>query len=114
MVVAECKGYNKKLDDSYIDSWLSDKIPVIRNWILNQDSLKNKRICFEIWSTGGFEESALKKLQDSSVRTKKYGIEYFAYQDMIDLAKSNNISHLQKLLRTYYYKELMSSKLAYL
>lgn len=107
VVVAECKGYNKKLDDSYIDSWLSDKIPVIRNWILNQDSLKNKRICFEIWSTGGFEESALKKLQDSSVHTKRYGIEYFAYQDMIDLAKSNNISHLQKLLRTYYYKELM-------
>ena len=107
VVVAECKGYNKKLDDSYIDCWLSNKIPVIRNWILNQDSLKNKKICFELWSTGGFEESALKKLQDSSAKTKKYDIEYFAYQDMLELAKNNNVMHFQKLLKTYYYKELM-------
>lgn len=107
VVVAECKGYNKKLDESYIDSWLSNKIPVIRNWILNQDSLKNKKICFELWSTGGFEESALKKLQDSSAKTKKYEIEFFAYQDMVELAKRNNVMHFQKLLKTYYYKELM-------
>lgn len=107
VVVAECKGYNKKLDESYIDSWLSNKIPVIRNWILNQNSLKNKKICFELWSTGGFEESALKKLQDSSAKTKKYEIEFFAYQDMVELAKKNNVMHFQKLLKTYYYKELM-------
>lgn len=107
VVVAECKGYNKKLDESYIDSWLSNKIPVIRNWILNQNSLKSKKICFELWSTGGFEESALKKLQDSSAKTKKYEIEFFAYQDMVELAKKNNVMHFQKLLKTYYYKELM-------
>lgn len=107
VVVAECKGYSKKIDDSYIDCWLSNKIPIIRKWISNQDSLKNKRVYFEIWSTGGFEESALKKLQNSSVRTKKYDIKYFAYQDMMELAKNNNVKHFQKLLKTYYYKELM-------
>lgn len=105
VVVAECKGYNTKLSLDVIDKWLSDKIPVIRKWLLSQESLNGREVCFELWCTGGFDDDALKKLENASSKTKRYKIQYYSYQDMTQLAKNNNVKHFQKLLKTYYYSE---------
>ena len=63
VVFAECKGYNSKIDDTYIEQWLSKKVSVIRQWALSCDSLCDKKIVFEIWSTGGYTEEALELLK---------------------------------------------------
>ncbi len=69
VVFAECKGYNSKIDDEFVEKWLSKKIPVIRNWALSCESLCDKQIVFEIWSTGGFTDDATKRLSATHQKT---------------------------------------------
>lgn len=92
VVFAECKGYNSKIDDEYVEKWLSKKIPVIRNWALSCESLCDKQMVFEIWSTGGFTDDATKGLSTTHQKTKKYQIDFYDYPQMLDLAKEKSSS----------------------
>ncbi|MDD3254328.1 MAG: hypothetical protein PHH33_00575 [Parabacteroides sp.] len=106
VVFAECKGYNYPIDDGYIDEWLSTKIPVIRDWALSCESLKSKKIDFEIWCTGGFTEESITKLVAAKEKTKKYFIDFFDLNRMRSVARDKNINHFEKVIKTYYIKEV--------
>ena len=106
VVFAECKGYSYPIDDGYIDEWLSAKIPVIRDWALSCESLNSKKIQFEIWCTGGFTEDSINKLVTAREKTKKYSIDYFDLNRMRSVARDKNISHFEKVIKTYYIKEV--------
>lgn len=97
VVFAECKGYNSKIDDEYVEKWLSKKIPVIRNWALSCESLCDKQMVFEIWSTGGFTDDATKRLSTTHQKTKKYQIDFYDYPQMLDLAKEKKFVTSQRL-----------------
>lgn len=98
----ECKGYNRTLDEAYVTKWLNENIPIIRKWALSQDEYKNKKMAFELWSTGGFEDSAKEKLKISSLKTKKYSIEYFEKKEIIDKARSTNNANLKRIMEKYF------------
>jgi len=106
VVFAECKGYNHPIDDDYVQTWLSEKIPVVRKWTLDQNFLKGKRIEFEIWCTGGFSEESANILFTAKQNTKKYSIEYFDLEKMLKVAKKKNINHFEKIIKEYYIKEI--------
>jgi len=106
VVFAECKGYNSKIDDEYVANWLSKKIPVIRNWALSCESLCDKQIVFEIWSTGGFTDEATKRLSATHQKTKKYQIDFYDYTQMLNLAKEKKVRHFTEIIRSYYTKDI--------
>lgn len=106
VVFAECKGYNSKIDIKDINEWLSEKIPVIRKWALSCESLCDKQIIFEIWSTGGFTEEALTKLSDTKNNLKKYKIDFFDSTAMLKLARDKKVRRLVDILNSYFKKEI--------
>lgn len=106
VVFAECKGYNSKIDDAYIEQWLSKKVSVIRQWALSCDSLCDKQIVFEIWSTGGFTDEATERLSVAHQRTKKYQIDFYDSNTMLQIAKEKNVRHFVEIVNSYYMKEI--------
>lgn len=106
VVFAECKGYNSKIEEDYIEKWLSKKIPVIREWALDCESLCDKQMVFEIWSTGGFTTEANKKLSKAQQEIKKYQIDVYDLDKMRLIAKEKKIRHFLKIVNSYYTKEI--------
>ena len=106
VIFAECKGYNYPIDDGYIEQWLSNKIPIIRGWALSCDSLNGKKIEFEIWCTGGFTQESTAKLDVAKAKTRKYSIDYFDIKTMCTAAKDKKIRYFNKIMKTYYIKEV--------
>jgi hypothetical protein len=103
--VAEFKGYKNKVTKEEIELWLSDKINVIRKWILNQPAYDNKSITFEFWSTGGFEDDALEKIKYATETTKKYNIQFYDQASIIEKVKEVNSKRFNDILRQYYFGE---------
>ena len=106
VIVSECKGYNHKVDKDEIETWLGEKIPVIRKWILDQPSISDRNIVFEFWSTGGYTNDAIKVLEKRKLSTKKYSIEYFDLDKMIEKSKEIKSKKFTEILRDYYIKEI--------
>ena len=102
--IVECKGYNYPVDIDYIEHYISNKIVIIRKWALNV--YPEKSLTFEIWSTGGFTEAAEKKLATAKVKTKKYDIEYFNKQKILEKANGINSPKFKEILRDYFLKEI--------
>lgn len=106
VIISECKGYNQPIPKEVIDTWLGEKIPVIRNWVLDNASLSEKELVFQFWSTGGFTPEALELLESRKESTKKYIIEYFSLNDMLEMSKKINSKKFTEISREYYLKEI--------
>lgn len=106
IVVSECKGYNSPIEKNDIDKWLGEKIPVIRKWILNQPSISDFQVIFEFWSTGGFTPEAKELINNRKESTKKYIINTFELDEMIELSKSTKTKKFTEILQEYYVKDL--------
>jgi hypothetical protein len=106
IVFAECKGYSKPLDSEYTEKWLKEKIPLIRKWAMSCQSMKNKNIEFELWSTGGFDKKSLSMLSDAKSTTRIYSIKYYELENMKNLAKTHNIKHFNEIIEEYYKHEI--------
>lgn len=104
VVFAECKGYNSPINDTYVEEWISKRIPFFRKWALSCDSICNKHLEFEIWCTGGFTEDSSKKLEKAKQRTHKYSIEFFDIPKMRSLAKTMNVPRFKEIIDEYYTK----------
>lgn len=70
------------------------------------DSLCDKKIVFEIWSTGGFTDEAATRLITAHQRTKKYQVDFYDSDAMLKVAKEKNIRHFVEIVNLYYTKEL--------
>lgn len=102
--VIECKGYNYSIGTDYIDTYLSDKIFTIRKWL--DQFYPNKKQIFEIWSTGGFDNEASEKLQKAKENTKKYSIDFFDKNQILEKASQLNSSKFTEIMKNYYLKEI--------
>jgi len=98
----ECKGYKYPLDKEYVSKWLTDNIPTIRNWALSQDECTHKKHVFELWSTGGFEDSARDLLENYSKSTNKYEIKFFGKNEILKIAKDSKNNNLKRILQNYF------------
>ncbi len=108
--VCECKGYNSMITREDVDIWLGQKIPIIRDWILEHPSIANHNLIFQFWSTGGFTPDAILLLNERIAKTSKYQIEYYDPQKMIEVADKINAKKFIEVLQEYYLKEVDSQK----
>tara|TARA_R110002096_G_scaffold426827_1_gene637053 strand:+ start:105 stop:1559 length:1455 start_codon:yes stop_codon:yes gene_type:complete len=104
--VSECKGYNQNVGLEEVKTWLTEKVPVIRKWILDQPSISDKELVFEFWSTGGFTEEAIDFLTKRRNNTNKYKIEFLNLDDMVEKSKEIKSKKFTEILREYYLKEI--------
>ena len=89
-----------------VKTWLTEKVPVIRKWILDQPSISDKELVFEFWSTGGFTEEAIDFLTKRRNNTNKYKIEFLNLDDMVEKSKEIKSKKFTEILREYYLKEI--------
>lgn len=61
-----------------------------------------KKLVFELWSTGGFEQSALEKLQKASESTTKYEIGFFDARQINQKANETKNENLKRVLKNYF------------
>lgn len=103
--VVECKGYHYPVNKTYItDQYLTNNIQIIRTWLL--EKFPNKKHSFEIWSTGGFEPEAEEILRKAKENTKKYDIDYFDKNTILEKAGKLNTSKFTKILKDYFLKDI--------
>ena len=105
IVVSECKGYKSLLSLSVVEEWVKEKVPFVRDWILDQRPYEGKPIVFQLWSTGGFDTQALEYLLHISSRTKKYRIEFFDQEQIKIKAKETGSKKFTEILQQYYFGE---------
>lgn len=106
LFISECKGYNHKVSLEEVEIWLTQKVPVIRKWILDQPSISNRELVFEFWSTGGFTEDARKFLERRKSNTTKYEIEFYNLDEIVVKSKEINSKKFTEILREYYIKDI--------
>ncbi len=103
--VIECKGYNYPIDDDYVNTYISDRIPLIRKWLNNMYPSKTQ--IFEIWSTGGFSDNSIEILQKAKLKTKKYQIDFLGKREILERAKQLKTSKFSDILKEYYFKDII-------
>ena len=89
-----------------VKTWLTEKVPVIRKWVLDQPSISDKELVFEFWSTGGFNDEAISFLTKRKENTSKYKIDFFNLDEMIEKSKEIKSKKFTEILREYYIKEI--------
>ncbi|MCK7590078.1 hypothetical protein M0G43_05805 [Subsaxibacter sp. CAU 1640] len=106
VTISECKGYNSMIDIVEVDKWLGEKIPIIRKWIMEQAYFNGYEIVFEFWSTGGFTPDARALLEQRKAETKKYQIDFFDIENMMNKSKALHSKKFTDILNEYYIKEI--------
>ncbi len=101
IVFAECKALKARLDYYYVENWINERIPFMYKWVREQNVYNNYNVKFELWSTGGFEDNALKALEQTS-STKKYQVEYYDFNTINAKLKSLKSKKVNDLIRDYF------------
>ena len=100
IIIAECKGYKNKVDKDEIEKWVSEKVSVIRQWVLSIECYAHKKIVFEHWSTGGYTDEALDYI--NCLNVKKYEIEFIDFKRMSEKSKEIESKKFKQILKEYY------------
>lgn len=104
IVIAERKAKRSKVDLKTVEKWLGVKIPAFKSWIEKQETWKKKTIEFEFWSTGGFTDDAIAKLDHVVSSTPKYKVSYFNPKDIRSKALSMKNKKLKEALDDFFIK----------
>jgi len=102
VVIAECKAKRSKADIEAVDKWLGVKIPAFKKWIEKQETWNKKKIEFEFWSTGGFTDDAIEKLDEISSSATRYKVSYFNPDDIRNKALSLKNKKLKEALDDFF------------
>lgn len=103
--IIECKGHKSPLSYDYVkNTWLCNKIPTIREWILKQDDYRKKNLVFEIWATSGFDDEANKilEIESNKVKPTKYKIEFFDGNMIRQKVRNTKDKKLKDTIDRYY------------
>lgn len=101
IIVVECKATHSAIDEIYVEKWLNKNIPQIRKW-LNERYPEIGDFEFQLWSLGGFSPNARDKLKTAEKNTKKYKIEFFDKEQILEKIQRHKVQHLAELLRKYF------------
>lgn len=101
-IVVECKATKSPIDDKFILKWLNENIPFTRKWLLENE--RSAKIEFQIWSVGGFTESALQLLNKAEKENQKFSVKHYDRQQMISLAKDKNDAHFIEIMKSHFAK----------
>lgn len=99
-LVIECKAQKAKLDDTFVKKWLNENVTVIRKCLI--DRYETDKIDFQLWSVSGFTDAALSLLKKAKEETKKYAIEYYEHDQMLDIAKKAEDQYFIEIMNEHF------------
>ena len=112
LALYECKGYQPSTQVSVddIDLWLSKKVPIIRNALLQEERFKNATMLFEYWTSGEFSHEAIELLKKKKNATKKYEIRWKNGSDILNYAREIKSNTMVDTLKQHYLKHPLSTQ----
>lgn len=107
----ECKGYQPSTQVSFdeVDLWLSRKVPLIRDSLLQEERFKNSTMIFEYWTSGEFSSKAIDLLKKKKNETKKYGIHWKNGREVLKYARKIKSTTMVDTLNQHYSKHPLST-----
>jgi hypothetical protein len=97
VIVVECKAMRSAIDEVFVKKWLSKNIRQIREWFFEKYG-SDKEMIFQLWSLGGFTDAARELLTNAAEKTKKYKIEFFEREQLIDMAREHRVQVMVDIL----------------
>ena len=98
LFIVECKAMNAAVDIEFVDRWLSETVVRIREWLKKEYSQYDK-VTFQLWSLGGFTDDAQRKLEKAAQQTKKYIIEFYTKDQIVEMAKEKKVKPVVDILQ---------------
>lgn len=104
IVISECKATKSKIDLKTIEKWDSIKIPAFYDWIKGIDVYREKDIIFEYWSTSGFTEDALERLNHLKSTSKRFKLVFFNGEDLKEKTIRMKNKKLKEVVDNFFLK----------
>ena len=101
VIIIECKATRSAVEEVFVEKWLSQNIVRIRKWVQNRYQ-DGRRIRFQLWSLGGFTSGAQSLLDSASSSAKKYDIDFFDKNQIIDMAKEHMVQPVVDVLNQHF------------
>ena len=107
----ECKGYKPggTVPDEMVESWLKERIPVMRR---SPQATGYWRECwqvFEYWTSGVLSERARGLIADEAVRVRRYGLRVVEGEELGQLVAATNSTALKKTFRQHFQAHPLSA-----
>jgi len=108
--IYECRGYQPTalMGPDEVETWLTEKIPVIYSALRKEDRFSNATFNFGLWTTGKFHPDAVKLLKDAKSKTRKYGIDWRDGPAVRKYSTGLTASRITKILDEHYLKHPLS------
>lgn len=95
-------GFNKKVSLEDVNYWLTQQIPIFKNYLLGHPDWKDKQMVFEIWTTSTFDLDAKERLESAKSNTGRYRIEFRDVQDVMTLVNNTGNKALIKTFNDHF------------
>lgn len=99
-LIIECKAQKSKLDDAFVRRWLNENVPIIRKCLI--DRYHTDKIDFQLWSVSGFTDAALALLEKAKEETKRYAVEYYERDQIMDIAKKAGDQYFVEIMNEHF------------
>ncbi len=105
VIVAECKGRISPTPIEDVNNWIRKKVPAFRVWLEKQEINRNKKMEFEYWSSAGYTEDALNRIEDirAEQQQKKHAVVFLEPKEIMERAKEMKNKKLQNELNTFFF-----------
>jgi hypothetical protein len=104
ITIIECKARNHSgyITKPEIKKWVDDRIPLIRKCLIQQEHLKDRELNFEYWTTGQFDDEALKFLQSTKESLRKYNISWKSGDGVLLYSQSAKSKSMSTFLKDHF------------
>lgn len=104
VVIAECKVTKSPIDEGVVDDWVMEKIPAFKKWIDKQETLRNKSLEFEYWSTGSYTDEAMEILKPFAESCNKFKVSYLGGEEIRAKTISMKNKKMKEALDNFFLK----------
>lgn len=104
IIIAECKAKKAKIDYDTVEKWTNTKLPAFKKWLNKQETLRDKPVEFEFWTTSNFDKDALEHLTHFQSRSTKTKISFLQSKEIRDYAKRMKNKKLKEAVEDFFLK----------
>jgi hypothetical protein len=110
----ECKGHSPghEVTLETVREWMNKKVPIMRDWLINREELRDLPHCFEFWTTATFSQSAIEFLTTAQARLKKFRIAWKDGDEVLALARASRNKRIAETLNEHYLRHPIATTIA--
>ena len=108
-VAVECKGKNPggTVSIAEVENWLQRLIP-FKRYLKAEPRFAEATISFELWTSGSFQENALKKLKEEQKRRKNTPISWKTGDEIFAISNKAKEKKINDVLKEHFLKHPLS------